>query len=84
MANTLASTKKQPWIDKNYPVVQGGGLKVGDVVAFGSSDPRGHGHVAIYVGDGMIIEAKPEGGVRVSAIRQRADWQNMTVRRYHP
>lgn len=49
---------------KHYPVSQ---MKRGDLLFWG---PNGHGHVAIYLGDGKMIEAPQSGSVvKISPVR---------------
>ena len=49
---------------KHYPASQ---MKRGDLLFWG---PNGHGHVAIYLGDGKMIEAPQSGSVvKISPVR---------------
>jgi len=76
VANDLADrNKKMP----NYAVVNGGPLKVGDIIAYPSP---GMGHCAIYIGNGQVIQGGTKG-VSISSIRN-PHWENMVVRRYTP
>lgn len=53
-------------------VVGFGALKPGDLVGWGSSPATAH-HIAIYIGNGRIIEASVSSGVRIRALGSAND-----------
>lgn len=57
-------TTSRMWKNKKFKHVSFGNRKAGDIICY-------HGHVAIYIGNGRMIEALP-GGVRISYVRGNA------------
>jgi len=81
LANPDFTGDNVPGLD-SYPVLDGGSLKVGDIVSF-SSGGEGLGHTSIYIGNGQIIQAGPKD-VKITKITARQGYEDMVVRRYQP
>lgn len=82
LANPAFPADDAPGLDF-YPVVDGGSLRVGDIVSF--PVPGGTGHTSIYIGNGQIIQASSRAGmVNITKITERSGYENMVVRRYEP
>jgi len=74
VANQMANKKLHP---AHYPTVNGP-MKVGDVLAF--PNPGGLGHMAIYIGNGMMVSARGGPGVVIQPVAGQG--VTPTVRRY--